>query len=322
MPRGPRGGIQHFQKTWRNCNLKDYASKPLGKQLLGIFLVLVSAAAIAVVPTAAKFALESGSNTLTILTAKGIMGTCLIGLFVVVSGQSFKIDRSALIWCFLAGVSYSLMAYGYIGSISYMPISLAIPIYFTHPIIIVAIAMTRGKMRPSMRRFIFALAALIGITMVLAPDLAKLNITGVALALLASLAVCGMILFTDRAQKTATTIQVNFYMTAMTAVVFAIATAFDGRWLFPSNSIGWLCLVLSAVCATIGLLTFFGAFRYISPAGATMISNVEPLLSVILAVTLLGEYLSLWQWSGVLVVMAALIAFELPEPLKFAEEVT
>jgi drug/metabolite transporter (DMT)-like permease len=57
-------------------------------------------------------------------------------------------------------------------------------------------------------------------------------------------------------------------------------------------------------------LAFFAAFRYISPVRATMISNLEPLLGVLIAVAVLGERLAGWQWLGVGVVVAGLVLFE------------
>jgi drug/metabolite transporter (DMT)-like permease len=57
-------------------------------------------------------------------------------------------------------------------------------------------------------------------------------------------------------------------------------------------------------------LAFFAAFRHISPVRATMISNLEPLLGVLIAVAVLGERLQGWQWLGVVVVVAGLVLFE------------
>ena len=41
-----------------------------------------------------------------------------------------------------------------------------------------------------------------------------------------------------------------------------------------------------------------------------MVSNVEPLLGILFAVAILGEWLQPVQWAGIAVVLAALIAFE------------
>jgi drug/metabolite transporter (DMT)-like permease len=44
-----------------------------------------------------------------------------------------------------------------------------------------------------------------------------------------------------------------------------------------------------------------------------MLSNVEPLLSSLFAAAVLGERLGPWQWSGIVLVIVALVLFEAPE---------
>jgi drug/metabolite transporter (DMT)-like permease len=105
---------------------------------------------------------------------------------------------------------------------------------------------------------------------------------------------------------------VNFYLTAVTVAVFAcVATALDG-WALPSGTVGWLGLGGAGVGITVGLLTFLAAFRFIGAVRATMMSNVEPLFGILFAVVLLGERLHPSQWAGVVLVVAALVLFEMP----------
>jgi drug/metabolite transporter (DMT)-like permease len=60
----------------------------------------------------------------------------------------------------------------------------------------------------------------------------------------------------------------------------------------------------------IGLLTLFAALRRLSPVRATMLSNVEPLVSVLFAAAILGERLEPPRWAGVALVIGALVLFE------------
>ena len=66
------------------------------KQAAGILLVLASTIAFAIGPTAAKLALDNGSNTLTVVTLRGVIGAALMALLVPMSRQGFGIDRRAL----------------------------------------------------------------------------------------------------------------------------------------------------------------------------------------------------------------------------------
>jgi drug/metabolite transporter (DMT)-like permease len=121
-----------------------------------------------------------------------------------------------------------------------------------------------------------------------------------------------MILLTARAQERATNLQVNFHMAVLTAASFAAGTTAAGAWSFPSGFVGWLGLFGAGAGLAVGLLAFFAAFPHIGPVRATMISNVEPLLSILVAVAALGESLGPWQWGGAALVIAALVLFEAP----------
>lgn len=291
----------------------DLTSQATRQPLIGIALVLASAAALAVAPTAAKLALDSGGNTLTVVALRGAIGLALMGLLLAGSRQPFGVGRRTLAWCLCAGLFHALATYGFIGSVGYIPVSLAVPIVFTHPILVAVVSHWRGGERLTRRKLALALAALAGIALVLGREAGNLDPVGVGLAALAAAAVSGMILFIARAQEGATSTQANFHMTAVAVAALVAATIAGNAWSFPSGAVGWLGLTGAGVGVTVGFLTFFAAFRHIGPVRATMLGNVEPLLSTLFAVAVLGERLGTWQWSGIVLVVVALGLFEAPE---------
>lgn len=289
----------------------DPAPPKPGRPLVGVLLVLASTAAIAAAPTAAKLALDAGGNTLTVVASRGAIGLALMGLLVAGSSGSIGAGRRTLVPCFYAGLFYAVATYGFIGSVARIPVSLAVPVFFAHPILVAAIWHWRGRERLTPRKLALALAALAGVAAVLGPERGTVDPAGVGLATLAAAAMCGMILFTARAQEHATSVQANLHMTAVAVAALAAVTTVGGAWSFPSGAVGWLGLAGAGV--TLGLLLFFAAFRHIGPVRATMVSNVETLLSSLFAVAVLGESLGPWQWGGVALVIAALVLFEAPE---------
>jgi drug/metabolite transporter (DMT)-like permease len=283
------------------------------RQGVGIALVVISAMAIAIVPTAARLAYDGGSNTLTVVTLRGLIAIALIGAYLGFSGGSFRASPSAIRWSILSGLFYAAMAYGYLGSVAYIPVSLAILIFFIHPILIALIAHLLGKEHLGPKKLMLALMVFVGLAAVVGPDMSTLDPMGIALALLAAVTVCGMILCNAEAQREASSTLVNLYMTTVTAVIFVAVTSLLGTWVFPSTSLGWAGIIGAGLGLALGLLGFFAAFRFIGAVRATMISNLEPLLGILLAMAILGERLEGWQWAGALVVFAGLILFEMPE---------
>ena len=281
-------------------------------RLIGVSLVLLSSAAIATVPIAAKLAFQAGSNTLTVVTLRGIVGVALIALFMAASGQAFGITRRTLALCAGAGLAHALVACGFIGSVAYIPVGFAVLVYCTHPVMLAFIFHCEGRERLTLRKLTLALAVLVGLGLMLGGGLGKLNSAGVALAALAAAAVCGVIMLGARAQRSATSTQVNLYMMAVATAASGVATTAGGAWSLPTGMVGWLGLAGAGIGVTVGLVAFFAAFRFVGLVRATIISNAEPLFGVLFAATVLGERLSVVQWAGVALAVVALVLFEMP----------
>ncbi len=96
----------------------------------------------------------------------------------------------------------------------------------------------------------------------------------------------------------------------VTLVAFSALTAGLGAWSAPGSVQGWIGLAQAGPGSAFGLVAFFAAFRHISSVRDTMISNIEPLLGVLVAMVVLGERLAGSQWLGVGVVVAGLVLFE------------
>lgn len=293
--------------------------RPARHRLIGVLLVLLSGMAIAVVPTSAKLAFEAGANTLTVVTLRGIVAIALMALFMAASRQSFRLPGRTLMPCAVAGLAHALVAYGFIGAVAYIQVGLAVLIYATHPILLAFIFHLQGRERLTPRKLALAFAVLVALAFVLGGGFDEPNITGVALAALASLAVCVVILLGAGAQRVgATSTQVNLIMIAVATVVCGAVTSAIGAWSLPAGTAGWLGLAGAGGGVTVGLVAFFAAFRFIGAMRATMLSNVEPLLGVLFAVVVLGERLSGLQWAGVALAVAALALFEASPPRQGA----
>ena len=169
-----------------------------------------------------------------------------------------------------------------------------------------------------MWKLTLALVILAALGLALDAGLDRLTATGIALGTLASVSVCGMILLCARAQREATSIQVNFYMMAVAFVSFATATTVENSWSLPSGALGWFGLVGVGLGISIGMLAFLAALRFVGTLRATIVSNIEPLLGILFAAAVLGEALNAIQWTGVVLIVTALILFELPSKEKFS----
>jgi drug/metabolite transporter (DMT)-like permease len=281
-----------------------------GDRRVGIVLVLTSTIAFAIGPIAARIAFDNGSNVLTVVAARGLIGAALLALLIVLFRQDFRISRAALHWCLACAAFSALMVYGLIGAVAYIPVSIATLIFFVHPLIIAVIVHYRGGDRLTGGKLLLALGALGGLALTLGPSVETLDTTGIALAALAAITICGAILCASRAQRYATSTQVNLYVTGLGGVLFAVLASMLDAWSWPVNTTGWLGIGAAGIGIAVGLLCFFASFRHLSPVRATMLSNAEPLLSIVMAAIILGQWLRPVQWVGAAIMIGAIVLFE------------
>jgi drug/metabolite transporter (DMT)-like permease len=280
------------------------------RHILGSAMVVLSAVAIAVVPSFAKLAYEGGSNTLTVITARSIMSVALIWLVMMGLGQTFRLGREPMMISLASGVCYAVMLCGYLGAVAFIPVNTVILIYFIHPLPVGLLAALRGDESVGTKMVVALLAAFVGLGLAIGFTFDALDLTGLGLAVLAMVTCVFVIMGSGQAAKQAGGLAVVFYMMLSAAVTLALLFLFFGTFELPATAMGWLGFSGVAIGSTIGTLAFFCAIPMIGIVRATMISNVEPPLGILFALFILGERISALQVAGVALVLAAILIME------------
>src|SRR5206468_6663551 len=89
-------------------------------------------------------------------------------------------------------------------------------------------------------------------------------------------------------------------------IAFCILAAFQGELVFPSTAGGWAVgFAIALIPTMIAISLFLAGLPRIGAARSSLLSTWEPVVTVLLAVVLLGDRLSLVQvLGGVLVLLA------------------
>ena len=258
----------------------------------------------------AKLAYSDGSNTLTVLTARGIFTVVLTWLVMVLCHKSLRIARTALVTSLLTGVCYAVMLCGLLGAVAFIPVNTAVLIFFIHPVLIGLFSAQLGEEPLTTLMLTALLAAFAGLGFAVGLSFDKLNLLGIALAFLAAITCAFVIIGNGRAAKNAGGLAAVFFMMLSATGTLGVLFACFGEFALPATTIGWSGFVGVAVGSTVGTLAFFCAIPMIGTVRATMISNIEPLLGILSAVILLGEEVSLLQMAGIGGVLASIVAME------------
>jgi drug/metabolite transporter (DMT)-like permease len=289
---------------------RPMASSQRGVGALAIMMVVVSSIAIGIAPIFAKLAYEGGSNAYSVITARNLMMTVILGAGLLSFGRSFRLPRQALIMSLAMGPVYILLSFGYLGAVAYIPVNLTILIYFLHPLFIGFLVRFMGHEAVSGIRIGALCLAIIGLGIAIGSKWLHLNPIGLGLAFMSAIACTVMIVGNSITMKKADSILVIFYMVLSATVILGATHLFCGRYVWPGSLSGWTGFIGVGVSYTVGITLFFAAIPMIGAARASMVSNIEPIIGIAFSMLILGESVSGVQVGGMLLVFLSIILME------------
>ncbi len=272
---------------------------------LGIVFALCAAAGLGAITTHAKIVYADGGNPLTLLLVRFLASSLIFGLLLLCSNQSFKVDRPQRRGVIALGVIWSGSMICYLTAVETISVSLAVLILYAYPMLVLLWSLLRRQTRASPPLIGLFLCAFFGLYLALSGGDIKLDMSGILLASLASIGaaftfICGAAI-AAKMSPLALTFWVNF-----AGLVMILPFAFD-QLAWPNESRGLLALILATLFYLIAVLSQFQALARLPASQAAFILNLEPVVSIVLAMLMLGEVLSLIQASGVLLVISAIL---------------
>jgi drug/metabolite transporter (DMT)-like permease len=275
--------------------------------LLGLLCALFSATLYAIATLSAALAYEAGSNPATVIWIRFLFSSLTLFLVAVALRRPLRPARRD--WPALLGVALGAFGTtnGYLTSVAFIPVSLAVLIFYTFPLL-VGIAEPLIDRRPiGARMLACALIAFAGLALALGPSFATLDWRGILLAIVASASGLLAFLTTRKLSPQADSIGSSAVTLALCFLGMCLVLPLTSSFTLPQGSLGWTGLAAAAVLFMAAYFLQLLALR-LAPAGpVALIFNVEPALTVVLAWLLFSTSLSLLQALGVGLVLVALV---------------
>jgi probable blue pigment (indigoidine) exporter len=273
--------------------------------------VLMSALMFSISDVAGKTALESGSDVLTLLSFRSVIGIGLLYAWMRLANASTTLAPRAK-WISLGlGLLLMLNLFWVFKAIELLPVSIAILTYFTYPLLTGLAGAVTGIDRLSWRGFATAVVAFLGLGLIIGASPAQLEVMGLLAAVGAAFARMAMLLITRATLVGADARLVTWYTLWSSMTVFVGLSLVTWNWHAPHTAMGWVSFVGIGFTTTVAFLTLYISTQRIGPFRTALYMNTEPLLTAVLSALLLGDRLTAVQVAGGVVMIAALCAFQL-----------
>lgn len=276
------------------------------QRLMGVFLIVLSAVSFGTNPIFARICYAAGTDPYTFLFLRFSIASVVMVVFM--AGRHFKYPRGRFL------MALSLMgALGIVGTtLSYYvaltlaPVSLVVVIAYMYPMLVTLLAAVFFRQHITCSQVTALLLASLGIVLTIGMDTGG-QFLGIALAVATAVIYAAYLVFGSSFLKKAGSFAASTVIIGSATIVFAVLVAVKGLQL-PTLLSGWIAIVASALISTVfGLVCLFAGLKRIDAATTAMISTLEVVVSVALAILVLGETMTWPKITGVAMVICAVL---------------
>ncbi|MDQ7025685.1 MAG: DMT family transporter [Anaerolineae bacterium] len=291
----------------------------LSERRLGLIWVLMGAAGYAFLPVFTRMIYSMSALEPTDIAIWRFAFATPIIWFVVISRERWQVPKRKASQAPLPigrllpmGAFYAVAALCAFVGLRYIQASLFIVLFYTYPAMVAILSLFLGS-RLSFVGWIALALTLIGILLTL-PNLSGLNrnaILGISIALLNGLVVAVYFIVVARVMKGIASIgRGTAWIITGTLLTLLLAIPFYGLQV-PSDPQTWLVLTgLAAISTAMPIFFVNMGIQLIGAPQTAIISAAEPVMSMLLAVTLIGETVLPLHWLGALLIVGGVVLLE------------
>jgi drug/metabolite transporter (DMT)-like permease len=283
-------------------------------QWAGTGMVLGSATAFGTLAIFAKLGYASGLGTEQTLAFRFLLAAIGMIVLALLLGQNpLRLRRSQLLTLFgLGAVIYTGQSLTYFIALRSLEASLVVLIAYIYPSLVVIAGWLFLRRAVSAWHGVALAMSFAGVALLVGG--AEFHLSWalgwpLLLAIASPTIYTGYILIGERLMTSVPAVAASAVIMTGAALAFCVLAALNHELAFPRNAGGWAVGVGIALIPTmIAISLFLAGLPRIGAARAALLSTWEPVVTVFLAVVVLGDRLSLVQvLGGVLVIVAVIV---------------
>ncbi|MBW9171032.1 DMT family transporter [Clostridium estertheticum] len=261
----------------------------------GILYIILSASAFGIMPILAKLSYKGGANAYSTLFLRFLFAAIMLFYYLKTKGISMKLTKKQSILILVIGVfGFTLTTSSLYMSYNYIGIGMASMIFYIYPSIVTILAYMFYKEKIYSRKIISLIISLMGIYILIDKASVSFNIKGIILALIAAVLYSLYVLGASNKEfKNINSYVLTFYISCASATVMFIAAISTNNFSIHISFYALVAILLIAFISTVvALMAFLEGVRLIGPSKASILSTIEPIVSLILGIIILGEAIS------------------------------
>jgi drug/metabolite transporter (DMT)-like permease len=272
---------------------------------------LLAAASFACADITTKLTLLAGADALTMTLFRGFVGVPLLFVWLRLGPPAKPLNARAM-WLSLGiGVLFAGNVFWLFKAIELVEVPVAILTYFAYPLLTGLAGAATGLDKLSWRGATAAVAAFLGLALMIGAHPGGVALAGIGFALAAASCRVVILLVTRAELAGADARLITWYSFLSASAIFILLALATSNWQAPQTALGWAAMITASIATTVAVFAVFVSTMRIGPFRTALFMNLEPLLATIGSALFLGEVITPLQGLGGAVMIAALVAFQL-----------
>uniref|UniRef100_C6E7B0 EamA domain-containing protein n=1 Tax=Geobacter sp. (strain M21) TaxID=443144 RepID=C6E7B0_GEOSM len=266
----------------------------------GAWLIAASAAGFATLGILIKSAFSGGANITTVLAGRFLVASFFLFIYLKVRKTPLAIGRRSSLHLLLMGmIGYGGMSMLYANAINYLPASLTGMLLYTYPALVTVIALVLREESFNAAKGVALVVCSAGLVLLLGASFEGARLEGVLSVLGAAGIYSCYIIIGNRILKNIDPLVTSLWVCASAGFTFLLYGVATGGLTLDLAPAGWLSILGIALFPTlIAVVAMFAGLRQVGATNASIISMLEPLITVLLSALLLGERITALQGFG------------------------
>ena len=296
----PNGGIRAAHESTERDNFIINKNR-----ILGVLLIIVSAASFGTLAIFGRYAYADGLDIFTLLFLRFTLASILIAGLLILRHEELPRGKELYQLVGMGAIGYVGQSFSYLAAIQFASVGLVALLLYLYPVFVAVLATIFFKEKFTRVKIIALVLATLGAAMTANPQGGEW--AGILLALSAAAIYSVYIIVGTGVMQKVSAVCSSTVIFASAGVVYGALMAIN-RPHWPGSSNGWLAAAAIALIATvIPVVTFLAGLKLVGPTEASMLSTLEPVVTVLLAAGLLGERLTPIIYLGGGFILAAVI---------------
>lgn len=279
-------------------------------KLRGIIFIIVASALFGIMPIWVKLAYTTGLNACDVTFLRSGMAAAMLGIFIRYRKIDAHIERQQYIPLLVSStLGYTATIVTLYLSYQYISAGVATSLHYLFPVLVMLLAYFINHEKLQVYKWIALLTSLVGIYLIADLGESSFSLRGVGLAISSAVFFAIYVLSINHPQlKKMDSLVLAYYACLNASITSLILLAAHGNWQMPVTFKGlYYTGLVSFFCTVLALIFFIKGVQSIGSANASILSTLEPVVSMAAGIIVLDEPITWYALFGCLLIIAAVI---------------